>query len=67
MSLYEVGWMAVGSSEADEHLVEMTKAEAYDVELVLMARYGRNEISSYWLADALPFPFKTFMKKVLKP
>lgn len=67
MSLMQVGW--IGTNQFDgreqEHLVDMTDAQTREVEQVLKERYKKGEVFSYWINDALPYDFKTFLKKVL--
>ena len=65
MKLVQVGWV-VGAGEPVEYLVNMTDSQYSELEAGLKGAYAHGAVSEYWLADALVFPFKTFMEKVVK-
>lgn len=65
MKLVQVGWnLPDGAGEA-EFLVNMTDVQERELEEILKAAFHYRKITDYWLADAIVFPFKTFMEKVV--
>lgn len=66
MKLKQVGWSLPESTESVEYLVNMTDPQERELEAVLKDAYASGKVTEYWVADAIVFPFKMFMKKVMK-
>jgi hypothetical protein len=64
--LVQVGWNLPNRGGEAEYLVNLTDAQERELEEILKEAYHQEKVSDYWIADAVIFPFKTFMKKVIK-
>lgn len=65
MKLVQVGWNLPDDAGEAEFLVNMTDAQEKELEEILKAAFHQGKVTDYWLADAIVFPFKTFMEKVV--